>query len=224
MHPENQKEQVRLASADSGFTVLEVLISLMLLSLLLMVLPSTLRLATAVWTTGDTIEKDNAAAVLVEKLRTVLQEAKEEFSRSDEGRLQLMFDGTSNRISFLALSSSGPARSGLYRFEIASSDEQQVEQGVTFTQSSYRSRRGSSHANVEQPSVVRKLANTRLSFEYFGEPEKGKPMVWQQQWHARASLPELVAIHIETRNGRQSETQTLVVPLKLGRRVIAAPL
>lgn len=204
--------------ADAGFSVLEALISLVLLAFIMLLLPSSLKLATAIWSTGDRIEKNMAAAVLVEKVRLYLQEAREEFSRAADGNLHLLFHGDRTRLNFIALAQSGPAKSGLYTFQLEPIDSSETPGGFLFTQIVYRPERVPGTRDALRPSATRRLVNSRLSFAYYGPLQQGEAVAWQDEWRDRMYLPEMVALHLESVDSGSHHSRRLVVPLRLGKR------
>lgn len=221
MHNETQQDQHHVTAA-SGFTLLEALISLMLLSMMLLALPSSLKLANAIRSTSAKVEKNSAALLLAEKVRAQLLEVRTEFKPNSQGGLELQFDGSEHSLDFMALSLSGPAGPGLYRFKIGATMGESETPGVLYTQSLFRPGGGPDIPQTERTSVSRRLLGSRFSFRYFGQVEGGMSNEWQDHWHARPKLPTMVAIKFHVDDMTPPSTNTLIVPLMLGHRSVAA--
>lgn len=198
--------------ADHGFTVLELIVSLLLLALLLVMLPATLRLGQRVWMAGDQSTRHHATAVLIDRVRQTLMEARPVFERDGSGGLRLVFEGAAMRISYLAAADAGTARAGIYRFEVGALPDAANATGLTF-----RQRPHAVALAVPGGLVARTLGGSRITFRYWG-PQPDGPSAWSQTWLDRRRLPQLVEMTVRSTDAVGEVVVRHVVPLHLSPR------
>jgi prepilin-type N-terminal cleavage/methylation domain-containing protein len=205
--PENEecrteREGLHEPDGEAGFTLIELLVSLVLLSFLLLVVPSTLRLATRATLTSQDLmtEWDRAAALSL--VRRTLSEAMPLVEGDADGKAGIAFAGDATSLTYVAPLENGPQGGGLYRISIGIArggiDEPSV---LGFSLAPYvrTARPGDTPAAVERRALVKGLTGGEL--RYFGAA-RGKPgSEWQREWSHRDRLPQLVEIELATSAG-----------------------
>ncbi len=185
---------------DGGFTVVELLLSLVIVALILTLLPGTLRLNNRVWEVQDKFGIASSHSALDRYIDQRLSAAREIFERTESGNARLLFDGTPDRIRFVAPARSGPVGGGLYHFEVMlSAPESKSTQALTLRQRLYRpggqGKTKALEATRRVPGVIK-----RLGFRYFGASKPGQRPGWTSRWQDRQSLPHIVEISIVARH------------------------
>jgi general secretion pathway protein J len=204
--------RTRRRAAQRGFTLIEVLVSLVLLSLLLALLTGAVRYARATWDAGARLDRDAGydAATFV---RTRLAEAVPLFEPAETGMVRLNFKGASDSLSFVAPAQNGPAGAGLYRFAL----EVWAPASLAVRVSPYRPK--ANRNGPEPPPETHVLADKvqGITFRYFGRKDLRSQSQWQPAWTRTDALPDLVEMTI-VHAGREAPSQ-IVVELRLRQRL-----
>lgn len=103
---------------EDGFTLIEVLVSLVLLALVLGLLSGVVGFARGTWDASARLDRESGYDVAGNFLRARLGEAIPMFEPTEAGAVRVAFKGNSESISFVAASPNGPAGAGLYRFAL----------------------------------------------------------------------------------------------------------
>ena len=103
---------------DAGFTLIEVLVSLVLLALLLALLAGGLRYARSTWDATARLDEVAAADMVETFLRARLAEAMPLYEQRKAGMVRALFSGAGDSMSFVAPAPNGPAGTGLYRYTL----------------------------------------------------------------------------------------------------------
>lgn len=200
---------------QAGFTLLEVLLGMSIMSIMMLLLFASLRLCVQNWNAGEKkIAQVSQAAVIQSFLQSKLHAAiplDADFLEEP----QFSFQGSKDELQFVAAMPASAARLGLQLFKISlvpsARDEQgqylQVEMQPFFPL-------GDSEEWDEEPIIILKKIQS-LKFSYFGAdgPYSGGDPSWENEWIEKQSLPELVSIEIELVN--DEIWPQLVVALKV---------
>jgi len=197
----------------SGFTLLETLVSLLLLSLIVAALADGLRFGQRAWSVGRRDQRagdiESAARAMSGLIGRTLPLA----APDSKGRPALAFFGRRHSLTFVTLSE------GATRFA-----------GPALTRIDLRGRRGEAARLRLWTSVFRRrtawsappaglapitLADGILSFElsYFGAAKVGAKPRWRADWLGRGRLPKLIAVQLVVRRESRSETISFAVRL-----------
>lgn len=189
----------------AGFTVVEMLVSLMVLALMMSFLPGALRLSARVWESDAVYTQAEGVAAFRRVAEERLAGTMPVFTRDPVKGLRVEFAGESDRVSFVARAPGGPAGGGVYRFDLA-----QGPSGVlVLRQSVYRVQ---GVEPVPTPGVTHRspTAIGGMALRYFGAPEPGATPSWHSPWPRRDALPDLVEIAIAPANGAGAVQRSLV--------------
>jgi general secretion pathway protein J len=207
---------------QAGFTVVELLISLTILTLILAFIPGTLRVGQRIWEVDQSLERREGLASFRRYVEQRLAEAMPIYWRGREGGTLMEFTGEPDRLAFVAPAAAGPGGGGLYRFELTREQGGGDEQRLLLRQSLYRIHDAGNarddHAWPPQAAVAEQrspMGVGRLGLRYFGAAEPPKPPQWQTQWPRRDSMPDLVEISL-TPADRLAKTEQTIVQLRLG--------
>ncbi|OQK16692.1 hypothetical protein AU255_01945 [Methyloprofundus sedimenti] len=187
-----------------GFTLLEVLIGMSIMSIMMLLLFASLRTCVQNWNAGEKkIAQVSQAAIIQNFLQSKLHSTVP-LDGSFLEEPQFSFQGNQEQIQFVAAMPASAGRLGLQLFKMslrpADRGEQgnnlQVEMQPFFPQ-------GESDAQwSEKPVVILKKIHS-LQFAYFGPDNDARDSdsSWHDDWLEKDNLPKLVSVDIELLNG-----------------------
>ncbi len=193
-----------------GFTLIEVLIAMTLLSIMVVLLFSSLRICAQSWEQGETkISEVNEVAVVYGFFQRHLASAIplwDDFSeQKTSGTLapapaardnkNFSFQGSRQSLQFVSVFPASAGRSGMQLFSIAPDNEQSLK--VTLTPF-FPTNEGE---DWQQEEVVVLKQVSEFSLAYFGDAEGSGEERWHEQWLEKSTQPSLVKITISTENG-----------------------
>ena len=207
------KHRHALCPGPAGFTLLELLISLTLLSFLLGLLFPVLRLAQQSWDGAERAITETADQQSARQfLKGLLTQAHAHRWRGNLSE-ELAFSGSEERLHFIAELPPHIGGGGLQ--QISLSVEQQASDGVQgralhFHSAPLRSRQrafdsaitGEARAAGETQVILTGAA--RIAFSYFGvdpgiaSPASGQGGQWLPRWQGSRRLPMLVRLEVDT--------------------------
>lgn len=181
-----------------GFTLLEMLLALVLLSAGLALAFATVRAATTMVERGEIRAQRNERARAVEgflrqRIGTALPVV---FATDPSTFRQSRFLGEAKRIRFVADLPNYLGRGGPHLYDLAFDDRGRLMARFSVVQAGQA---------VEGPDGIapEQLADRlrEVRFRYRGLDEKGQPGPWQDAWRTAEILPLQVAVDVETETG-----------------------
>lgn len=201
---------MRLRAPD-GFTLLELLLAISLLSLITGSILGGLHVGRRAWETSRVSESlDEVENTLRAVSMLLARSYSVPIASQDATTGQILFDGKPDACRFIMLSEGGAQWGGLIVAEIAGEANGPTANLVVWT-SVFRSVESASadRGAMNRTVILKDLTSIRLS--YFGVVEQSKPPVWTDNWARRIALPQLIAIKIgANRLGRAIELSTTV--------------
>jgi len=200
---------------SAAFTLVELLVALVLLSLLFVLLTSSLQFGTKVWSrTGD---EDRPEAVAAENfLRRILSEARPIIIEADPNRpRRVFFTGNKESIRFVTILPGQFGTGGFY--EVAIYTPQNSDRVEMSWRLFRRTNAVVGPAFPEQHSIlISRVASLR--FSYFGERGAGyirseEPPRWYDDWRDLQYLPDLIRMHVEFVEGEKVWPDLVVKPM-----------
>lgn len=178
---------------SKGFTLLEVLIALTLLSLMMGLLFTSISLGVSSWQKSETRLTElnqitNTYQVLQQYLSTALPLTNQQLKPANEINVPLSFQGEAQRLQFAS-----NTRFGLQLFTLL----QQKNQLMINVRSFFNPK-----ANNTAQNIVLLNNINRLNLRYFGIIDPLKPAQWHKQWLKQNSQPIALSIQIELNNGK----------------------
>jgi general secretion pathway protein J len=202
---------------ESGFTLLELLVSLVLLALILSFVGGALRFGARAWEAAGALDRGASMGAVRTFLEQRLAEAMPVYERDEAGRVRIAFSGQPQQLSFVSPSARGKAGAGLYRFSL---NLQPVDRDarsrtdLALEQSLYQPEAGQVVAAPEDGQVL--LGDIAgIELRYYGRKEARSPAAWHSQWTRADALPELVEISVLLREQDARTWLPLVVELRL---------
>lgn len=182
-----------ISSPDAGFTLMELLVAITLLSLLSLVLTSSLRFGLTAWARGaDHTERVDQSLLVQDFLRRAIGDAYPYFLPTDptRGDGQVDFVGTAQSVSFLASAPIALGGRGRVRFVI--SRERGTERSELVVTSAPEL--GDMASPPERKILLPNVETVELS--YFGKRRSDRGAAWHDTWGAEPALPELVRLKV----------------------------
>jgi general secretion pathway protein J len=207
----------RRRSGDGGFSLIEVLVSLVLLALVLSLLTGAVRFARGTWDAAARLDRE-AGYDAASFTRARLSEAVPLFEHTETGAMRVVFKGASERLSFVAPTPNGPAGAGLYRFvlEVGTTSTTGSSPAFLVKLAPYQPQPNVEMAGpaLEEHVLAENVKTVR--FRYFGRKDPRAAPEWHAAWPRTDALPDLVEITM-VQKGRENAVP-LIVELRLGRR------
>lgn len=184
----------------NGFTLIEVLIAMTLLSVMVVLLFSSLKIAAESWNAGENkIAEVNEKAVVYQFFKRHITAIRPlpllEEEQNFAVEAQQAFQGFKQSLRFVSALPASSARKGLQVFTIALDAANSKTLLVTLTP--YRP-----EARLEEGKPEVLLENiAELKFSYFGKTEDVAELMWRDEWSIADRLPGLIKISISLDDG-----------------------
>lgn len=197
------KTNMTTRSFQAGFTLIETLVALALLSLMtvfatgaIVVMSRTRQVETRI------AERSNMEAV-ERHLTQTLSDMRTLFAVGTDQNAQLVFSGESGSVSFVGLLSDRLERGGLYWLHYGV-----TENGVfALEYQLYRPLHEFKTGHFED--LLSGVEN--VSFNYFGTTKDGASPSWSNQWHRKDTLPRAISVEFKLKGETLMKRHALVV-------------
>ncbi|MGR9013438.1 MAG: prepilin-type N-terminal cleavage/methylation domain-containing protein [Gammaproteobacteria bacterium] len=188
-----------------GFTLIEVLIAMTLLSIMVVLLFGSLRICAKSWEQGENkIAEVNEVAVVYYFFQRHLSSAipvwddftvKNGFATGNQDKT-FSFQGKKQSLQFVSVFPASAGRTGMQLFSIEP-QKQDGEQLIKVTLTPFYPVTEGEEWHREEVVLLKHVSDFSLS--YFGADDTGEEK-WQEQWLEKAAQPRLVKISINTGN------------------------
>jgi general secretion pathway protein J len=204
---------------QSGFTLVELLVSLTLLVVMLALLNSSLRFGRRVWEATDHVERTQDIAAVRTLLKQRLAEALPLVKSDERGVQTAIFQGTSNQLTFASPLPNRDGRpAGLYSATLSVVQSQNT--GLPMLNLDFKPiLAGAGPATSMDHAPILLGGATQLTIRYFGVAPKEREPRWFDEWRERIELPSLVALDVQFPSGDLRNWPTFTTELKLGSRL-----
>jgi general secretion pathway protein J len=207
-----------------GFTLLEVLIAMTLLSMMMALLFASLKIGADSWQKGNArLARNSEIAIAQQFFRHYLVTAKplstNEPKKTATGTLSkaLAFQGRTDSVQFVSALPASAARVGLQRFTVYRQQNQLKVVVTPFFASK------SNKAEREELILLTDISD--FSVAYFGSNALPNALQssnsWQTEWLDKATLPRLIKINLTLSNGRF--TPSIVIALQTTELLLTQP-
>ena len=195
-----------------GFTLLEMLLAITLLSLIVSAILGGLHLGRRAWEAGRTYETVSEIEESARAIHGQLASAIAIRIPRANNEQVVAFHGLPDSCRFLALSEGEAQWGGLILTEIGLS--QAADDDLSLWSSVFRPTEGFElpRESLRRVSLLRDAVYFRLS--YFGQLENGRPPVWTDRWIGRLTLPLLVSVQVAGKSSGRTVDVSFVVALR----------
>lgn len=200
---------------QNGFTLIEVLIAMTLLSIMVVLLFSSLKIAAESWNAGEgKIVEVNRKAVVYQFFKRHLTTIRPVMAQSaalgsateDGGAVEPAFQGQNQTMRFVAALPASAARKGLQVFNIEADRNEPSTMMVGLTP--YQ------QTEPGEPERVVLLQHVKaFAFFYFGKKDESGQAAWHNDWVGVDHLPQLIKVDISLDD--DSYWPDMVFPLKI---------
>ncbi|MFA5949756.1 MAG: prepilin-type N-terminal cleavage/methylation domain-containing protein [Hyphomicrobium sp.] len=180
---------------DAGFSLLEVLVSLVLIALIVCMMPGTVRLAHRALQIADGLERISSDAAALDLVERRLSEAMPIYEHSADGLLAVAFKGDAHSLTFVAPMVTETAESGLYLFAFGALPTADNNEAIALSWQPFRAKPDPRERppSVEQRILVRRIRDFSLRYLGAGSPDKDAD--WLDTWKQSDGLPTLIEIN-----------------------------
>jgi general secretion pathway protein J len=187
--------------SSGGFTLLEVLLGMSLLSVMMLLLYGSLSTCVRNWDAGEKkIAEVNQLAVVQKFFKNRLESIfplEDNFSSEEKS---FSFQGQEERLQFVSAMPASAGRLGLQLFTLEL-ERGTLEKGgkISVSITPFFPLLEGKEWDDEKVVIVEKVKNMELS--YFGAEERREEPAWRNEWLEMKKLPLLVSVAIELING-----------------------
>lgn len=185
---------------QQGFTLLELLVGVVLLSLLVVTMYSGFRLGARSWESGEAKSETATRMRLVSGfIRRHLSEARVVVTRK-ANRAQPAFEGSRTEMRFVGEMPSHLGLGGPYSIRIHTLEDRGSQLAVSLSPHDPESG-PAPDAPAHESVLIDDLLEAR--FSYFGVPRRGADRRWYEQWSDARNLPTLIRLELESESAGQ---------------------
>lgn len=181
-----------------GFTLIEVLIALTLLSIMVVLLFSSLKICADSWEKGESkIAEVNEVSVVYNFFQRHLSAARPLWNDFNEGDKVFSFQGKSQSLQFVSTFPASVGKSGPQLISLFMQDEDQ-ERVIKVVLTPFFPVAEGEEWRKEEVKLIGHV--NEFSLAYFGSEDGVSESTWQEQWLEKQLQPRLVKIKIELEN------------------------
>jgi general secretion pathway protein J len=202
---------------NDGFTLIEVLIAMTLLSIMVVLLFGSLKICADSWHKGESkIAEVNEAAVVYNFFQQYLAVAKpllKESKNTSDLQASLAFQGKSQSLQFVSSFPASVGRLGLQLFSIDMKKEDN-EQVIKVTITPFFP----TESDQDQKDEVVLLKQvSEFSIAYFGSDDSTNTSIgsWHDEWLNKNALPQLIKITIKQDNDKDIPWSDMFIALRI---------
>jgi prepilin-type N-terminal cleavage/methylation domain-containing protein len=178
---------------DSGFSLIEVLVSIALLAMILVGLPEALRLGRRGLEVSKEVDRNSEIQAGLAFLEQRLVQIMPLYRHGDDGRLQIFFRGARDAATFISPSPAGPGGGGLYRFELRATAFDNGEGAIFLGWSPYVPNAIEAvPENFEERVLIKGIR--QYEFRYYGRHKDKDKASWGEDWDRTDALPDLIEV------------------------------
>jgi general secretion pathway protein J len=197
---------------DAGFTLVELLAAIGLLSFVSVILLGSLHLALKAWERGAAYaDRVDRVALVQSFLRRAIEDAYPFFAVREVTSGHVDFEGTAETLRLLAPAARALRAGGRSRLSLGVAPGRQ---GLDLIATAAPELAGDPASTGGMKVLLPNVQSVELS--YFGHGRSGKDPTWRNQWTAETRLPELVRIAVSFPPGDTRIWPELIVAPRIG--------
>ena len=204
---------------EAGFTLLELLVSLVLTALLMVAMPAALTLAKRTAAAGHELDRDAAIEAVAGFIEHRLSEATAIYDRGDDGRLHVIFKGDPDALGFVAPIKFVTGDAGLAKLDLKISSDEEGHNGLVMVWTPWRPQQSGEQPSPAPTSKSRLIVPDATKFEvrYLGSASASEKPAWTDAWTRTDAIPDLVEFRFYKSGSRilDSGLRRVVLHLRL---------
>jgi len=209
-----QARNIRIYQPESGFTLVELLVSLTILSVLMTMLFSGFRFTNSVEKRVDnSLYKTSDIMMAQMFIRRQIAQSENIAFRDDTGKIVHTFYGDEKEVRFIAPLTQNKDKAGLQRLTLRFVNEGGVNKLVANVRRYQLPNDWLS--SDDQDSVVLYEGFSTPSFEYYGGDSMGRD-TWRSYWIDQETLPVAMRVSLEHENNELVSWPELIVSTHVG--------
>ena len=183
-----------------GFTLIEVLIAMTLLSIMVVLLFSSLKICADSWGKGESKITDvNEIAVVYNFFQRDLSVAKPLWNDLSPEERIFSFQGKAQSMQFVSAFPASAGRPGLQLFSLYLQEEEDNDQVIKVTLTPFFPVAEGEEWHKEEVTLIKHVSEFTLA--YFGSVDGVSEGSWVEEWTNKDAMPRLVKININLENG-----------------------
>jgi len=204
----------RVTNAEAGYTLLELLIALALLTVIASLLLNAIGSARQALDIVDRRGTQASVPAVQSVLRRLLVEARANLDAAERADPDRAFIGEPNKLGFVSSFVPQGQYGGLWRYQIELDSSEGAAESSALVLAQQLVRPASPATSRALRTVVVNKVRT-LSVRYFGAENKDSAPVWQDAWRHPYRLPRLVSVDVTFARADGRQWTPLIVALPL---------
>ncbi len=184
-----------LRSAIGGFTLLEILVGVALLSLIAVAVYSSFRLGGQSWEAGEARARGSADMRLTSEFLHRQLSGAVPLALRERREMRVLFEGDPSQVSFVTEMRAHLETIGLYDVRLAV-EGSAPDRRLVVTRALHASGSDEDPDAADQSTLLEGIVE--LKFAYYGALGKDGPRSWQTRWQKAPRLPEQVRLEVTT--------------------------
>lgn len=191
--------------ASDGFTLVEMLVAITLLSFVFLILANSLQFASSFWRANDAeLRMTSRVGSAEHLLRQLLSEAVPVTAEATlDSRRHVYFAGDRSSIQFVAPMMEHLSAGGFYEVSLSIKASGGAEKELELTWRPYPD-----GTQMRKSALLK--GDVDVSFSYFGAQRADRNEAWHETWQDQSRLPRLVSVQI--RLDRKNWPTVLIAP------------
>jgi general secretion pathway protein J len=205
---------------SAGFTLIELIVALILLSLIFLLLASGLQFGTDAWNSRQDAPSDSSEILIAQNLvRRILSEVRPVMIQANSANPRhVFFFGHRNSIRFVASLPKHLGVGGFYEVSIYQTGSPHGRVNM-----SWRLFRANSAIATQGRDVALIAGVNELQFSYFGSPGRDGSARWYDNWELLDHLPDLIRMRVALSDPDRSWPDLVVAPMVRSMSLVIAP-
>ncbi len=188
-----------MKSRSNGFTLIEVLIGMTLLSIMVVLLFTSLKICADSWEKGESkITNVNEMAVVYNFFQQHLSVARPLWNDGGTEEKTFSFQANSHTLHFVSAFPASAGRMGLQLFSVIFDDASE-DADINVSLMPFGTGLENDESAIEEVTLIKHVKAFNIA--YFGADDSASEGVWVEDWVGKSTLPRLVKIKIELTNG-----------------------
>lgn len=200
-----------------GFTLIEILIAMVLLSMTLLLLFSSLYTANKYWQMGErVIEKSEEKRLVIQFIRNQIAKAVP-ILWVEKGERKLLFQGKSDELRFVSTLPAHRGGGGLHTLTLKVVETDSTKQlGLSYSLLNPDTVPFSNSNNDHEFVIIADDIDS-ISLSYFGKTKNDEEAHWSEEWDSEATMPQLARLRIHSQKhslNRMNDWPHIDIPIQ----------